>query len=60
MDRYGIDKPDLRYELPIVDVSDIVRESGFQVFAAPSPAAAWFEACARQARRASRAGRSTS
>jgi aspartyl-tRNA synthetase len=32
MDRYGTDKPDLRYELPIVDVSDIVRESAFQVF----------------------------
>jgi aspartyl-tRNA synthetase len=32
MDRYGTDKPDLRFELPIVDVSDIVRESEFQVF----------------------------
>ena len=33
MDRYGSDKPDLRYELPIVDVSDIVAHSPFQVFA---------------------------
>ncbi|HEY0583823.1 MAG TPA: aspartate--tRNA ligase [Chloroflexota bacterium] len=33
MDRYGSDKPDLRYELPIVDVSDIVAGSPFQVFA---------------------------
>src|SRR5437588_2734711 len=33
MDRYGSDKPDLRYEPPIVDVSDIVAESEFQVFA---------------------------
>jgi aspartyl-tRNA synthetase len=33
MDRYGSDKPDLRYALPIVDVSDIVAESEFQVFA---------------------------
>src|SRR5579859_2525101 len=32
MDRYGSDKPDLRYDLPIVDVSDIVRGSTFQVF----------------------------
>ncbi len=32
MDRYGSDKPDLRYELPIVDVSDVVAQSGFQVF----------------------------
>jgi aspartyl-tRNA synthetase len=33
MDRYGSDKPDLRYGLPIVDVSDIVANSSFQVFA---------------------------
>jgi aspartyl-tRNA synthetase len=32
MDTYGSDKPDLRYELPIVDVSDIVARSPFQVF----------------------------
>jgi aspartyl-tRNA synthetase len=32
MDRYGTDKPDLRYGLPIVDVSDVVAKSGFQVF----------------------------
>ena len=32
MDRYGSDKPDLRYGLPIVDVSDIVAHSSFQVF----------------------------
>ena len=32
MDVYGSDKPDLRYELPIVDVSDIVARSTFQVF----------------------------
>jgi len=32
MDRYGSDKPDLRYELPIVDVSEIVANSSFQVF----------------------------
>jgi len=33
MDRYGTDKPDLRYELHIVDVSDVFVGSGFQVFA---------------------------
>jgi aspartyl-tRNA synthetase len=33
MDTYGTDKPDLRYDLPIVDVSDIVARSPFQVFA---------------------------
>jgi aspartyl-tRNA synthetase len=32
MDRYGSDKPDLRYELPIVDVSDLAPSSGFVVF----------------------------
>jgi aspartyl-tRNA synthetase len=32
MDVYGSDKPDLRYDLPIVDVSDIVGHSPFQVF----------------------------
>ena len=33
MDRYGSDKPDLRYDLEIIDVSPIVAESQFQVFA---------------------------
>src|SRR5438552_80691 len=33
MDRYGSDKPDLRYDLHIVDVSDVFVGSGFQVFA---------------------------
>ncbi|MEM1185332.1 MAG: aspartate--tRNA ligase [Planctomycetota bacterium] len=32
MDRYGSDRPDLRYELDIVDVSDIVASSDFKVF----------------------------
>ncbi len=30
--RYGSDKPDLRFDLPIVDVSDILRQTGFAVF----------------------------
>ena len=33
MDRYGCDKPDTRYGLELVNVSDIVKDSGFKVFA---------------------------
>jgi aspartyl-tRNA synthetase len=33
MDRYGCDKPDTRYELELVDVSDLLKDSGFKVFA---------------------------
>ncbi|MGB3297581.1 MAG: aspartate--tRNA ligase [Phormidesmis sp.] len=32
MDRYGSDKPDTRYGLELVNVSDIVKDSGFKVF----------------------------
>ncbi|HZG37042.1 MAG TPA: aspartate--tRNA ligase [Nodosilinea sp.] len=32
MDRYGCDKPDTRYGLELVDVSDLVRDCGFKVF----------------------------
>ena len=32
MDRYGSDKPDLRFGMPIVDISDAVRGTGFRVF----------------------------
>ncbi len=32
MSRYGTDKPDLRYGMPIVDVSDIAARTEFQVF----------------------------
>jgi aspartyl-tRNA synthetase len=32
MDTYGSDKPDLRYDLPIVDVSGIAKGCGFAVF----------------------------
>ena len=33
MDRYGSDKPDTRFGLELVNVSDIVQGSGFKVFA---------------------------
>jgi len=31
--RYGLDKPDLRFGLELVDVSDLVQSSGFKLFA---------------------------
>ena len=33
MSRYGSDKPDLRYDLSFVDVSDLCRGCGFSIFA---------------------------
>jgi len=33
MDRYGCDKPDTRYDLELVNVSDLFKDSGFKVFA---------------------------
>ena len=33
MERYGSDKPDIRFEMFLTDLSDIVRQSGFRVFA---------------------------
>ncbi|MEH2296194.1 aspartate--tRNA ligase [Nostoc sp.] len=32
MERYGSDKPDTRYGLELIDVSDVVKNSGFKVF----------------------------
>ncbi|MEO5376993.1 MAG: aspartate--tRNA ligase [Magnetococcus sp. DMHC-6] len=33
MDRYGVDAPDLRIDLQLVDVTDAMRQTGFKVFA---------------------------
>ena len=33
MDKYGSDKPDLRYELPWQDAKPVFKDSGFKVFA---------------------------
>lgn len=33
MNTYGSDKPDLRYDLPITDITDVVKGCGFKVFA---------------------------
>ncbi len=33
MDRYGVDRPDLRFGMEIRDASDVFRGSGFRVFA---------------------------
>jgi aspartyl-tRNA synthetase len=32
MDHYGSDKPDTRYDLKLVNVSDLLKDSGFKVF----------------------------
>ena len=36
MDRYGSDKPDLRIDLELVEVSDLMSEVEFKVFAGPA------------------------
>ncbi len=33
MDRYGLDRPDLRFGLELCEVSDLVKDTGFKVFA---------------------------
>jgi aspartyl-tRNA synthetase len=33
LDRYGVDNPDLRFEMELVNITDIVKGCGFKVFA---------------------------
>lgn len=33
MDKYGVDKPDTRFEMLLTDVSDVVKDSEFRLFA---------------------------
>jgi len=35
MEKYGTDRPDLRFGLEMVDITDIVKETSFQVFTRP-------------------------
>jgi aspartyl-tRNA synthetase len=35
MDRYGSDKPDIRFAMELVELSDVVRDVDFRVFAEP-------------------------
>ena len=38
MDRYGSDKPDIRFDLPLTDLTDLVAKSSFQVFSSVAAA----------------------
>lgn len=32
MEEYGVDKPDLRFGLPLMDITEVVKDSGFRLF----------------------------
>jgi aspartyl-tRNA synthetase len=36
MDRYGSDKPDIRFDLELIEVTDVFADTGFNAFRAPS------------------------
>jgi aspartyl-tRNA synthetase len=49
LDRFGTDKPDLRYGLELVDLTDIFTNSGFKVFAGAANSGGYVKAvCAKQ------------
>ena len=35
MDTYGTDKPDLRYDMPLIDLTDVFKNTDFKVFKSP-------------------------
>ena len=41
MNRFGSDKPDLRFGMEIVDIADIAKESDFKVFASVAASGGW-------------------
>ncbi len=51
MSRYGSDKPDLRFEIELTDLTDYFAETGFRVFQNPYVGAVVMAGGARQARR---------
>ena len=36
MDKYGCDKPDLRFDLPLINISDLMKDVEFKVFSGPA------------------------
>lgn len=46
MDRFGTDKPDLRYSGEIVDVTDLLEGSGFRLFSEAKASGRWVKALA--------------
>lgn len=36
MQKYGTDRPDMRFDLPLVDIADLLREVEFKVFSGPA------------------------
>ena len=36
MSRYGTDRPDLRFDLPLIDIGDLMQDVEFKVFSGPA------------------------
>ncbi len=52
VDKYGIDRPDLRFGLQLFNISELVKESGFGVFKNAIAAGGQVKGCALSRRRA--------